>query len=175
MISETKPSVRDAYALAFAMVFPTVMAWTYFVALAQSSEGPRRAEANPAIQAAYGLGKIVQFCFPVLYLRLSHPQSLRLGRPTWRGLRLGLGFGLLVALGILLLYRYVLTDTLISMGTRERVREKVEEFGAGTPGKFILLALFIAGAHSLLEEYYWRWFVFGGLRRLVPLVPAMLL
>ncbi len=27
-------------------------------------------------------------------------------------------------------------------------------------------------AHSLLEEYYWRWFVFGQLRRLTTFLPA---
>src|SRR5262249_22023903 len=30
-----------------------------------------------------------------------------------------------------------------------------------------LLAGFIAVIHSVLEEYYWRWFVFGRLRRLI--------
>jgi membrane protease YdiL (CAAX protease family) len=29
--------------------------------------------------------------------------------------------------------------------------------------------------HSLLEEYYWRWFVFGRLRHLLPLAPAVVL
>ena len=34
-----------------------------------------------------------------------------------------------------------------------------------TPGRYILLlAAFLCVAHSLLEEYYWRWFVFGRLR-----------
>ena len=56
MTSEAKPSVRDAWALAFAMVFPTIMAWTYFVALAQTSETPKQPEPNPGIQAAYALG-----------------------------------------------------------------------------------------------------------------------
>src|SRR5947207_408714 len=140
MKSEPTPFVRDAWALAFAMAFPTVMAWTYFVALAQAPETPRRVEPNPAIQAAYGLGKVVQFSFPVIYLALYEPRSLRLRRPSVPGLSLGLGFGLLVALGILLLYHYVLADTLVQIGTGQRVRDKVEGFDAATPGRFVFLA-----------------------------------
>src|SRR5439155_2501076 len=141
---------RDASALAFAMTFPTVMAWTYFVALAQSAETPHQVEPNPASQVAYGLGKVVQFSFPVIYLAVYEPRSLRLRRPSVPGLTLGLGFGLLVALGILLLYRYVLADTLIQMGTGRRVREKVEGFDAATPSRFIFLAVFLSVVHSLL-------------------------
>jgi membrane protease YdiL (CAAX protease family) len=33
--------------------------------------------------------------------------------------------------------------------------------------------VFYSIAHSLLEEYYWRWFVFSQLRRLIPLAPAI--
>jgi uncharacterized protein len=29
--------------------------------------------------------------------------------------------------------------------------------------------------HSLLEEYYWRWFVFGQLHRLIALWPAIMI
>jgi membrane protease YdiL (CAAX protease family) len=39
--------------------------------------------------------------------------------------------------------------------------------------KYVALAVFYSLAHSLLEEYYWRWFVFGQLRRLLPLWPAI--
>src|SRR5206468_11940133 len=42
---------------------------------------------------------------------------------------------------------------------------KVKSFGAGSPVAFLLLALFYSAFHSLLEEYYWRWFVFGQLSR----------
>ena len=35
------------------------------------------------------------------------------------------------------------------------------------------MALFISVFHSLLEEYYWRWFVFGRLERSLPLAAAI--
>jgi len=36
-----------------------------------------------------------------------------------------------------------------------------------------VLATFYSLLHSLLEEYYWRWFVFGRLRRLMSLPAAI--
>ena len=41
--------------------------------------------------------------------------------------------------------------------------------------KYVVLAVFYSLFHSLLEEYYWRWFVFRQLRRLVPLWPAIVI
>jgi membrane protease YdiL (CAAX protease family) len=37
---------------------------------------------------------------------------------------------------------------------------------------FWLFVLFLSLAHSLIEEYYWRWFVFGRLREIVSPVSA---
>lgn len=38
---------------------------------------------------------------------------------------------------------------------------------------FFALAAFYSCVHSLLEEYYWRWFIFGQLRRYIPLSLAI--
>jgi membrane protease YdiL (CAAX protease family) len=40
---------------------------------------------------------------------------------------------------------------------------------------FWLFALFLSVVHSLIEEYFWRWFVFGRLTEVVPLASAHLL
>src|SRR5207248_7214422 len=101
MTADTKPSNDDFWALGFAMVFPTVMAWTYFVALARAPETPRGAEAKPAIRAAYGIGKVAQFSFPVIYLGLYRRHVLRPRRPSLAGRSLGLGFGLVVLVAVL--------------------------------------------------------------------------
>ena len=36
-------------------------------------------------------------------------------------------------------------------------------------------AIFLSVVHSFIEEYYWRWFVYGSLRRVVARVPALVL
>ena len=51
------------------------------------------------------------------------------------------------------------------------MRGKLLGFGVTTPGLMIAAGAFYALIHSALEEYYWRWFVFGRLRRLTG-VPA---
>jgi membrane protease YdiL (CAAX protease family) len=54
-----------------------------------------------------------------------------------------------------------------------RIFGKLREFGRATPAGFVQVALFICVVHSLFEEYYWRWFVFGGLKRHLPLGAAV--
>jgi membrane protease YdiL (CAAX protease family) len=160
---------RDAGALAFALLYPAIMAWLYFVALA--GEGGR---PNPALMAVFAAGKVVQFAFPAVYVWLYERQRLRLTFPGTRGLAAGLAFGLLVAAGILGLYEVWLSRSPLAAPTAERIHGKLQEFGCATPARFVALALFIAVGHSLLEEYYWRWFVFGWLRRYLALPWAVL-
>jgi membrane protease YdiL (CAAX protease family) len=56
--------------------------------------------------------------------------------------------------------------------TPGKIRDKLLLFHADTPARYLFLGLFIAGFHSLMEEYYWRWFVFGELRRRMAVVSA---
>jgi membrane protease YdiL (CAAX protease family) len=156
-------------ALLVAMLFPSLLTWVYFVALA-GGQGPSLAQ-----QTAYALGKVAQFAWPVLcvwYLerRFPWPAPVRA-----RGLLLGLGIGLLVAGVMLWLYYGMLHDSSLLHRASDRLHQKLAEFGLTSRGRFILFAVFLCGLHSLLEEYYWRWFVFGRLRRLIPFTPALLL
>jgi membrane protease YdiL (CAAX protease family) len=47
------------------------------------------------------------------------------------------------------------------------------QFGIDSLWKYAVLGVFYSLIHSLMEEYYWRWFVFRQLRELVPLWPAI--
>lgn len=51
---------------------------------------------------------------------------------------------------------------------------KATEFGFSDFGHFIALAATISLLHSGFEEYYWRWFIFGQLRRRLPVWSAHL-
>ncbi|NNE91377.1 MAG: CPBP family intramembrane metalloprotease, partial [Verrucomicrobiales bacterium] len=51
------------------------------------------------------------------------------------------------------------------------IREFVE--GLGVMNHFILFAVFLSLLHSSMEEFYWRWFIFGNLRQLVTPGKAM--
>ena len=102
--------------------------------------------------------------------------------PTFRGLELGVTFGLLVSAGMIALYYGLLRDTPIFAELTCIVRRKMSEFGVDSPLGFWSFAVFLSIFHSLFEEYYWRWFVFGWLRgdaalgrpALLPLPAALI-
>jgi membrane protease YdiL (CAAX protease family) len=149
--------------LTVAIILPSVMAWVYFDRL-----GGRAGSANPTQQAAYTLGKVVQFSLPILWLWLAQHRIWSVRRPRFDGWPIGVGFGLFVAVAMLALYYLHFRTSSVLAGTSERLRAKLHEFGVDSPVAYAALAVFIVVAHSLLEEYYWRWFVFGRLRTLIP-------
>lgn len=55
------------------------------------------------------------------------------------------------------------------------IRSKLQGLGVDRLWKFIALGSFYAVFHSLLEEYYWRWFVFQRLQRLGTLTLAIVI
>jgi membrane protease YdiL (CAAX protease family) len=81
----------------------------------------------------------------------------------------------LVAAGILGLYHLWLRGPLLQAGTGARLTAKLRDFGAESPARYLLLGAFISIPHSLLEEYYWRWFAFGWLRLRLPVVLAVVI
>ena len=106
---QPKPPTQTALlALLFAMTFPTLAAWSYFLGLAEQG-----GERNVWQQVAYIAGKVVQFGFPLVFLgvvenRLPHwtrPRSRRDWPSAWASdcssscLMLGIYFGALARLG----------------------------------------------------------------------------
>jgi membrane protease YdiL (CAAX protease family) len=157
--------------LTFAVSFPAVMAWIYFVLLAPPAGSP----AGYTALAAYGIGKLVQFSLPLAWVWVFERQRLRLAVPGFSGLTLGLGFGLVAGALIIAVYFGALRGTSYLAHTPASLSAKLEVYHATTPLRYLLLAVFLAVIHSLLEEYYWRWFVYGELRRLMGVVPGILL
>ena len=56
-------------------------------------------------------------------------------------------------------FSYLITEN--SARISERIR------GLGVAEHFLWFALFISFAHAALEEFFWRWFVFGQLRKMI--------
>ena len=92
-------------------------------------------------------------------------------RQEWRE---GLVLGLTVLLGMLLLYFYWLKPAgYLALGIGP-IAGKAKALGMDTPARFLLGGALISSVHALLEEYYWRWFLFGGLRRFMPVSAAVI-
>jgi membrane protease YdiL (CAAX protease family) len=154
-------------AVLFALGFPSAFTWVYFVAFAGD---------HPVAQhVTYAAGKLVQFLFPVAWVVFIERRRMRLYLPTTSGLALGMISGVVVALVMIAAYSCWLAPALDSIGTTHEVKEKLTAFQIDTPAKMIAMGVFYAFFHSLLEEYYWRWFVFGEVRRLVPLSAAIVI
>lgn len=158
----------DLVAVTIASVFPLAMASVYFVILDESGE-------NNTVKAAYGLGKVVQFLFPALFVFCYHRESLRPAKPTLRGIPMAIGFALLVAAAMGGLFLIVREMPAFATTAPEMIWRKLTQFQLTTPAGYIGMGIFICCVHSLLEEYYWRWFVFGWLKRHTPVWAAIVL
>jgi membrane protease YdiL (CAAX protease family) len=154
----TERSVPIWPALAFGLAFPSLVTLAYFVVLA--------GQPVPAPQAAYVAGKAVQFAFPLLWVMAVTRRRPRPAWPVGGDLLAGAGFGVFVFVLMLALYHGVFKPLDVFAGApTEAIRAKVRSFGVTGGGSFLALGLFYSVCHSLLEEYYWRWFVYGQLRR----------
>jgi uncharacterized protein len=170
-MDQSNTRTRDLIALAFASLFPLGMTLVYFVVLSKPG-----GEANPELTAAYGIGKAVQFLFPAVYVWWFERSQIRFVLPTLRGLALGGGFGVAVVAVMLALYFGVLQYVpVIAAETPEMIHDRLRQSKLDSPLAFALMGLYISGPHALSEEYYWRWFVFGWLRRHAPLSVAVVL
>lgn len=169
-------NIKSKLAVTFAIVFPTLVTWVYFVSL---KDQPASVQ-----QTAYSVGKTIQFVFPIAWVWFLDRQFFRqpatptnlethygLSRQMW----LGLGFSDMVVALIFVVYFVFLQSTDLAENLIEQVRAKTIGTGIDTTLKFIGLGTFYAFCHSFLEEYYWRWFVFGYLRKYLSVSSSIVI
>lgn len=139
------------------MTVPALTALFYFVWLKGSS----------AAQPVYGSAKLFILLWPVmataLILKCPIRWKLRPMTVHLRAIPLGLIIGLGIA-GMMVALMASPMGNLVAAATGA-IEEKVVNLGIQE--HFILFAVCLSLFHSLLEEYYWRWFVYGNLRNLV--------
>lgn len=152
-----KAATGDRVIVLIALVLPTAITWLYFIAL----------QSAPAHwqQGAYGVGKTLQFALPVVWVLGIQRRFDRLAIPPRWALLVGALFGLAVAGVMAASYFGWLARSEVFAVPQQTVRTKIVSFGIHSPLTYLALAVFYSAVHSLLEEYYWRWFVFGQLRQ----------
>ncbi len=162
---------RDLIAVAIASLFPLAMAMIYFVVLDKPASGE-----NSAVKLTYSMGKIVQFLFPALFVFYFERDAIKFTGPSWRGIPFALVFSSIVAVSAACLYHFVLRETrAFSVTAPEMIWHRLQQFKLTTPAAFFGMGVFICVIHSAMEEYYWRWFVFGWLRKYAPTGVAIVL
>ncbi len=158
----------DWIAVVVAAILPTLVTLAYFVLFAGGK--------SFVTLAAYGVGKGVQFALPVVWIFAVHRRKSTWTKPRPTALATGAAFGAAVAAAMLLLYYAWLKPVGFFNGPggpREMVLKKIADFGITGLLSYAALGVFYAMVHSLLEEYYWRWFVFAELRRLSSFAIAL--
>ena len=154
--------------LVVAMVYPALAAWEYFVVLA----------GRPATSWAWGAAKLLQATLPLfgwLVLGIDRRRSERPGVDRARALRAGLTSGLALGGAILVAWWLLLRHAPAFAALHGEIARRLAPFHATTPATFSLLALGLSLGHSLFEEYYWRWFLYGALAPRLGRAAAMAL
>ena len=155
----------DRAVLAFALVYPALLTLVYFVWLRDASE---------TVQLiAYGVGKGIQFGLPLVWIGYFRREPLRWPRPRLAGVMWGVGFAIIVLAGMMALYFGWLRSTGVFDAGAKSMQLRLDAIGIHNPAVYAGVGLFYSLIHSLLEEYYWRWFAFRGLRRHLNLWPAI--
>ena len=152
-------------ALMFCMLLPTAATLLYFVVFSGS----------PWMKGIYFGSKLVQFAFPLAWVLFVQHRRVTLSRPKWSAIGPGLAAGaLIVAAGLGAYFGYLKGSPHLERAP-ELIELKIADMGLADPLMFVLFAVFLSVPHSLLEEYYWRWFVFGQLRRVAPFGVSLVL
>ena len=139
-----------------ALVVPTVGALFYFVIFPNGAVG----------RSAYTLTKLFILCYPLLLLWKTGAGGVLkrlpgIPWPSWKSVWItGLLSGLLIASAWFILMWTPIGGLVKEAAPRVLVRAE----GLGFHENFLLFAIFVSVFHSGLEEFYWRWFVYGQLR-----------
>jgi uncharacterized protein len=159
----TRP--RDLAAVVIALVLPSAITWLYFFEAERFS---------PAAQLAiFNVVKVIQFAFPLVWVLAVQKDRVTIRPPHHHGVNAGLAFGSIIGAAMFALYLFVLRGSDVLVAANEQILAKVLGMGIDKVWKYAALGVFYSLVHSLLEEYYWRWFVFGQLRRFMSLGSAV--
>ncbi len=159
--TDSTSSVQILYFASKALIFSFPVAWWLFAerrarAVSFSSRGPTDGE------------NVAQFERP---RELSSTLRLRPeGKLAARGdIALGIGSGALIGVSLWCVYLLMFKGVIDADVLTERVRQ------FGMYEHFMLYMMFLSIINSGLEEYYWRWFVFGRLRTKLGAPAAVVL
>ena len=115
-------------------------------------------------KAGFAAAKVGLMLAPVLWLigvERTRPRIPRWKRFPWgRGMAAAHVTGLLIFIAIALFYLLLGRQWIDA----EAMRQRVVEMGLDRKWLYLAGAVYWCTANSLLEEYFWRWFIFARLR-----------
>jgi CAAX protease family protein len=161
----SEPQPRDRFAVVAAIVFPSIVTWFYFVFMDGRDSALQ--------QGSFLIGKCLQFAFPAFWVFMVLHRPIQRPTVSARNLAIGAGFGAVVTLIGYATFILVLQPAGLFDAAQPQIQAKVTGLGVASVSHYLALAAFYAVCHSLLEEYYWRWFVFDQLESQMRLSAAI--
>ncbi len=141
------------FVLGASVSVPFFAALLYFVILADTV----------LAQPIYTATKVFTVVWPLLAWRLFLRREIEwriVAVRHFKAIPLGIFSGILLSLPILLAMHTPLEG--LALEAADDIRLKTAQLGILE--NYWLFAIFLSVLHSLIEEYYWRWFVYGRLR-----------
>ena len=161
--------------LCLGMVIPTLITWIYFDLLASSPSIMQKTAYVAGKLSQVGIMLIAYWLWRERGKSLQDKQSL-LGKPVcmrWLSISAVSGF----AIGVLAvsIFHWVLLPLGVMESVKLEAKVKLQSLGADSPAVLLAIALFYSLLHSGFEEFYWRGFVFRGLKERMSAVPSVCL
>lgn len=145
-----------------AMVLPFVASLFYFVFFSE----------NTFSRYLYSFTKLFTLVWPLVCYLFIFKQGfpkVSFKSPTHlKSLPFGIIVGILISFLIFGLMKTPMGE--IVSASSEKIMEKVVSLGI--LDSYWVFAIFLSVIHSLIEEYYWRWFVYGQLRSVLNPIAA---
>lgn len=120
-------------------------------------------------QALFAVAKFLMLIFPIVWLIAIDKQRPRIPRWSNTGMGMACILGTIIFIAIWLGY-LLLGDRLIDPSL---IQDHVSKSFLGTKLGFLAGALYWCTINSLLEEYWWRWWVFTRCEVLMPKLVAV--
>ena len=147
---------RMAACLIIGMVTPFLGSLVYFVLLASSG----------AATVIYAATKLFTIAWPAVAVFMIEGFAAPRRGEAWKrhlsAIPAGLATGMLIAGLIVGCYLWTPLGDYVERFAGP-IGAKVTAMGLGEPIGYVAFCAFLSGLHSLIEEYYWRWYVFGRL------------
>jgi uncharacterized protein len=122
-------------------------------------------------QSSLVIFQIWLLILPVVWLRRVERKPIKISKPNKQDWLIGLILGLLMFVTILAAYWFVLRSW-INVANVHNILQKIGPINQLT---FQIGGIYFTFVNALIEEYFWRWFVFSRCEEIVPGRPAVLL
>ena len=162
-MSESSPQIQSKNGRRWAVLLPALLvpltaSFFYFVLFPGTAFG----------NSFYVIAKLNLLLWPIIATLwiLKEPMiDKTLPRRHKASIVQGTIFGIAVSALLVFLVKGTPLGTVVGENV-VRISERI--VGLGVADHYLEFALFLSFIHAGLEEFYWRWFVFGNARRLMP-------